>query len=180
MVATHQEVYKIPSALPTIIAGELESVVTDLVKKALSNPATWPGGLPTTPVCAFGRSTPPLDTDELEKQLVDVAETSCQSDCTDFDALGTFDAGEVNPENLMAEKQHSPNSRSEEPVTLGQLKCLLQAVLEHKSQSTSDIAESDLVDNQPKEERVGASIADYKIILEKYSFPTPSLVFQVH
>jgi hypothetical protein len=192
MVATHQDINASPPVpqavdrglerkpLPTLVAGELESVVTELVKQALSNPATWPGGQPTTPVCAFGPSTPPLDTHELEKQLIDIAETSCQSDCTDFDSLGTFDAGEVNPENLMAEKQHSPDSRSEELVTMGQLKCLLQAVLEHKPQSTSEIAESDLVHNQQKEEKVGASIPDYKIILEKYSFPTPSIVFQVH
>jgi hypothetical protein len=164
----------------TIAFGELEPVVTELVKQALSNPATWPGGLPTTPVCAFGPSTPPLDTDELEKQLADVAETSCRSDSTKFDSPSAFGAGEINTENFMAEKNHSPISRSEEPVTMGQLKCLLQAVLEHEPQSTSDIADSDLVDNQQKEERVGASVPDYQIILEKYSFPTPSIVFQVH
>ncbi|KAL2812908.1 P-loop containing nucleoside triphosphate hydrolase protein [Aspergillus cavernicola] len=180
MVATYQDINASPPVpqavdrglerkpLPTLVAGELEPVVTELVKQALSNPATWPGGLPTTPVCAFRLSTPPLDTDELEKQLVDIAETSCQSDCTDFDSPGIFEPGEINPQNFMAEQQHSPISRSEEPVTMGQLKCLLQAVLEHKPQSTSDIADSDLVDNQEKEERVGASIPDYRIILEKW------------
>jgi hypothetical protein len=191
MVTAHQDIDASPAAqvvgrglernpLPSLVAGELEQVVTALVKKALSDQATWPGGLPITPVCAFGPSTPPLDVDELEKQLVDAAETRRQSDCTDFeDSLGTFDAGEINPGNLMAEKNHSPISRSEEPVTMGQLKYLLQAVLEHRSQSTSDIAESDPVDNQQKE-RVGASKPDYKIVIEKYSFPTPRIVFQVH
>ncbi|KAL5041615.1 hypothetical protein BDW71DRAFT_211951 [Aspergillus fruticulosus] len=95
MVATHQEVNASPSVsqavgqslerkpLPTIFAGELEPVVADLVKKALSNPATWLGGLPTTPLCSFGPSTPPLDADELEKQLVDAAETRSQFDSTE-------------------------------------------------------------------------------------------------
>jgi hypothetical protein len=193
MVTTHQDINASPAVpqvvdrglernpLPSLVARELERVVTALVKKALSNQATWPGGLPITPVCAFGPSTPPLDVDELEKQLVDAAETRRQSDCTDFeDSLGTFNAGEINPENLMAEKNHSPISRSEEPVTMGQLKYLLQAVLEHKPQWTSDIADSDPIDNQQKEENVGASKPDYKIVIEKYSFPTPSIVFQVH
>ncbi|KAL4759751.1 ATP-binding protein [Aspergillus foveolatus] len=95
MVTTHQDANASPSgaqageqglekkSLPTISAGELESVVASLVKKALSNPATWPGGLPTTPVCSFGPSTPPLDADELEKQLLGAAETRGQS--TDID-----------------------------------------------------------------------------------------------
>jgi hypothetical protein len=76
MVANHQDLNASPSdpqavergvekkPWPTIGVQELEPVVADLVKKALSNPATWPGGLPTTPVYAFGPSTPPLDTDE--------------------------------------------------------------------------------------------------------------------
>ncbi|KAL2809928.1 hypothetical protein BDW59DRAFT_168195 [Aspergillus cavernicola] len=71
--------------LPTIVVRELERVLDNLMKKALSNLATWPGGLPATPVCSFGPSTPPLDVDELEKQLVDAAETRSQSDCTDID-----------------------------------------------------------------------------------------------
>jgi hypothetical protein len=95
MVATHQDVNASPLApqaveqglekkpLPAIVAGELEQVVAGLVRKALSNPATWPGGLPTTPACSFGPSTPPLDADELEKQLLGAAETRSQS--TDID-----------------------------------------------------------------------------------------------
>ncbi|CEL09515.1 hypothetical protein ASPCAL12650 [Aspergillus calidoustus] len=97
MIATHHEVNASPSVsqaveqglekkpLPAIVAGELEPVVDNLVKKVLSDPAPWLGRLPATPVCPFGPSTPPLDADELEKQLVDVAETRCQSDCTDID-----------------------------------------------------------------------------------------------
>ncbi|KAL3477397.1 hypothetical protein BJX99DRAFT_257426 [Aspergillus californicus] len=193
MVAAHHDLNTSPlvpqaigrglekNPLSTIIVRELQPVVADLVRKALSNPATWLGRLPATSIWHLGPSMPPLDADKLEKQFVDVAETRCQFDYTDFeDSLGTFDAGEVRPENLMVEKQNSPISRSEEPVKLGQLNGLLQAVLERKPQSTSDIAESDPVDNQQKEERVGASKPDYKIILERYRSPTPSIVLQVH
>ncbi|KAL2783988.1 P-loop containing nucleoside triphosphate hydrolase protein [Aspergillus keveii] len=95
MVTTQQDVRASPSIphavdqsldkgpLRTIVFGELEPVVADLVKKVLSHPTTWPGGLPTTPVCSFGPSTPPLDVDELRKQLVDTAETRGRSadDC---------------------------------------------------------------------------------------------------
>ncbi|RAK94951.1 P-loop containing nucleoside triphosphate hydrolase protein [Aspergillus ibericus CBS 121593] len=84
MIATHQDVDTSPSgpqaidqrlekqSLHTIIVGELEPVVAKLVKQALSNPAIWPGELPTTPVCSSGPSTPPLDADELQKQLVKI------------------------------------------------------------------------------------------------------------
>jgi hypothetical protein len=108
MVATHHEVSASPSVsqavkqglekkpLPAIVPGELEPVVADLVKKALSNPATWPGGLPTTPVCFFGPSTPPLDAGELEKQLVDAAETRGQStDIDDGSSPGTNEPREA-------------------------------------------------------------------------------------
>lgn len=182
MVATHHDINASPSVpqavdrglekkpLPTLVAGEVEPVVADLVKKALSNPATWPGGLPTTPVCAFGPSMLPLDVDELEKQLVDAAKTRCQSDCTDFeDSLGTFHAREIKLENPTAEKQHSSFSRSEVPVTMRQMKVLLQDVPDHKPQSTSAGAESALVENGQDQGRVRASKPDYKIILKTYS-----------
>lgn len=182
MVATHHDINASPSVpqavdrglekkpLPTLVAGELELVVADLVKKALSNPATWPGGLPSTPAFAFGPSTPPLDVDELEKQLVDAAEIRRQSECTDFGgSLGTFDAREIKLENLTAEKQHSPFSRSEEPVTMRQTKVLPQDVPDHKPQSASAGADSSLVEDGQDEERVRASKPDYKIILKTYS-----------
>lgn len=77
MVATHQD----PSVLQAIdqrfeneplltIVGELEGIVD---------------GLPATPASSFGLSTPPLDADELEKQLVSAAETRSQSGCTDIE-----------------------------------------------------------------------------------------------
>ena len=170
MVATHHDINASPSVpqavdrglekkpLPTLVAGELEPVVADLVKKALSNPAIWPAGLPATPVCSFGPSTPPLDADELKKQLVDAADTRGRSDCTDFeDSLGISNAQEIKLENVTTAKQHSRFPQSEtffnmpytppsEPVTMRQLKDLLQAVLQNKPLSTSDDAESGPVD----------------------------------
>ncbi|KAL4780120.1 hypothetical protein BJX76DRAFT_361128 [Aspergillus varians] len=81
--------------LPTIVVGELERVVDNLVKKALSNLATWPGGLPATPAFPFGPSTPPLDGDELEKRLVQAADTASQCVCTDIEDTPSPDIPEI-------------------------------------------------------------------------------------
>ena len=70
---------------PKIDIGKLESVIVDLVKKALSDPGSWPGGLPPTPAFSIGPSTPPLDAVELEKRLVQAADTGSQSHCTDIE-----------------------------------------------------------------------------------------------
>lgn len=97
MVATHPDINAPPSVLqavdqadgrkpsPNIVLSGLEQVVADLVKKALSNQATWLGGLPATPNFPFGPSTPPLDADELGNQLIKATDTGSEADCTDIE-----------------------------------------------------------------------------------------------
>lgn len=165
------------SGLASPVVGDLEPVVADLVKKALSNPATWPGGLPVTPVSSFGPSTRPLDADELEKQLVKAIAGS-QAACTDIeDAPGMFEACEIRLEKYSPYPNNS--CTSSEPVTMSQLKELSEAVLEHKPQSASDGAESGPVENDQDKERVRASRPDFKIILERYILPFQALRFRL-
>lgn len=95
MVAAHKDITTSPSRakvidngpgrkpLPSI--GELKPVIVDLIREVLSNPATWPGGLPSTPAFAFGPSTPPLDADALEERLVEAADPAGQCNCTDIE-----------------------------------------------------------------------------------------------
>lgn len=95
MVTTHQDIITSPSSakvidngpgrkpLPSI--GELKPVIVDLIREVLSNLATWPGGLPSTPAFAFGPSTPPLNTDELEERLVKATDPAGQCNCTNIE-----------------------------------------------------------------------------------------------
>ncbi|THC87944.1 hypothetical protein EYZ11_012610 [Aspergillus tanneri] len=181
MIATRKEVNastSIPQVVdhargskpfPNTVIANLEPIVTDLVKRALSNPATWPGGQPATPVCSLAPCTPPLDTDELEKQLIYAAGTRGQSDPEDS---GIFET------SVVAEKRNGPNLQSEadmpyipppEFVTMTQLKELFEAVLEHKPQSTSDGVEIGPVANDQNRERVRVSRPDFKVILETWN-----------
>jgi hypothetical protein len=163
-------------SLSSAMVCKIESFVTDLVRKALTDPTTWPGGQSVTPVI-FGPCTPPFDADEIEKRLAKAFDTESQTDCTHSkDSIGVSEDGENHLEKD-ADGKLGPNfniASLSEPVTMSQLKELFKAVLESQAHSASDgvqnrPAESEHMAKAPHdEERAPASKMEYKTVNEAY------------
>ncbi|KAL2006946.1 hypothetical protein VTN00DRAFT_9614 [Thermoascus crustaceus] len=167
----------------------------------------WPTSivLPATPAFPFRSSTPSLDADQLDKLLLEASNTVLnQSGSThdeDAPSVDIYESAAL-PENkycqtsLDSQVQTPPNSphiATLEPITMGQLKGLFEAVLGQKSRSTlegpagpADSEQSGEKDNKKDNKRVRTSKMDYKTFNEIWdekaydykivnSIPTPDV-----
>ncbi|KAL4929391.1 ATP-binding protein [Aspergillus undulatus] len=153
--AIEQDQGKTP--LPNAAADKLESAVS-----AWSTPAIWPSEPPPTPVGFLGPPTPPLDTDELEKQLAKATNKE----------VGLFWAPEIisEPDAGGLQKTLQPDS-SNIPAKSVKTSRLIEAVPEHDPRLTagSTIGKASIPAGKDHDQKqVQAPTPDYKIVLEMY------------